>query len=161
VQTEFEINHAISYAQYVASLPLSSGYLAQALPRLKSLLSGLLAQGNIADATRSSPSSSSGATVDGVAGTVPHAQLFEALLKAVLWVGWAREELRAEVGELLGHLLDQVEGLMKSSADMGESYRSCLLSDLYSSNDACSVPSGAPLVHPRHLVPMSSASPSL
>lgn len=127
MQTEFEINHAISYAQYVASLPLTSGYLGQALPRLKSLLSGLLAQGNIADATRSSPSSSSGATADGVAGTVPHAQLFEALLKAVLWIGWAREELRAEVGQLLGHLLDQVEGLMKSSADMGESCCRCRL----------------------------------
>lgn len=110
--TEFELNHAISYAHYVASLPADSAYLPHSLPRLNSLLNGLLRQispGAVADP---SPASSTSHHTAGPKGTTAQAQLFEALLKSLLWVAWSSEASRPTVGDVLVKLLRSIERLL-------------------------------------------------
>jgi phosphatidylinositol 4-kinase len=120
LQTDFEINHAISYAHYVSSLPLTSTYLSKALPRLKTLLNGLLAQGAI-PLSDNSPSSSEANFESPGSGTVPQSQLCEGLLRALFWVGWGVQGLRGEVAELVDDLLCQVEDMMKSRRNLSTS----------------------------------------
>ncbi|OCF44647.1 phosphatidylinositol 4-kinase [Kwoniella heveanensis CBS 569] len=117
---EFEINHAISYAHYVSSLPLSSTYLPTALPKLKSLLNGLLRHATYVQSgdAGSSPSSSYISTGAGGLGSHAHAQLCKGLLKALLWVGWGSEPSREDVGTALQSLLKRVGEMMGSGASM-------------------------------------------
>lgn len=77
------------------------------MPRLRGLLNGLLAQGS----GQSGPSSSGGDP----STTVQHALLLEALLQAVLWVGWSCADVRGESGVIIAELLEQVEHLMSTA----------------------------------------------
>lgn len=104
--TLFEVNHAISYAHYVTSLPATSPYLPTALPELRRLLAGLVAQGS----PEAGPSS-------GVppASSDQHALLLDAILKAVFWVGWNVDQLAGEAGTIVAQLLEDTCRLMPSS----------------------------------------------
>ncbi|KAL1412783.1 Phosphatidylinositol 4-kinase stt4 [Vanrija albida] len=105
---EYELNHAISYAHYVTSLDTSSPYLDHALPRIRELLSGVIAN---AVPRRDDPSSST-ANSDVASSSTQHAVLLEALLKATLWVGWSRTELAAEAGAVIANLLESIQRFM-------------------------------------------------
>ena len=121
METDYEINHAISYAHYVACLPLTSPYLARALPRLKNILSGLLAQGST-PASESSPSSSSDSNgYSSRFGTLSQARLCEGLLKALIWVSWANPGMRAEIGAVIDGLLHEVATMMRQYRSISES----------------------------------------
>lgn len=138
-QSEFEVNHAISYAHYVTSLPLPSPYLGVALPRLRALLSGLVAQGS----RRSDPSPSTGE----VATTMQHALLLQALLKAVLWVGWAVPNLRGEAGTVIAELLEQAETLISGAL----TFAGVILTAVHSVLSNAPIPSLPPSVATRVL----------
>ena len=111
----------MSYAHYVVCLPHTSPHLSQAIPRLKSLLSGLLSLGGTTDAD-SSPSSSTGQYRDpsGV-GTAPQSHLCEMLLKAFLWISWSNPELREEVGTVINDLFHKLAVMMKDSSSLSTS----------------------------------------
>ena len=99
---------------------MESSYLAQSLPRLRSLLTGLLAQGSPHIGAASSPSSSSGRRSDPhVNGTVPHAQLCEGLLKALLWVSWTSSDAADQVVEVLDDLLAKIGQMVKEHRSTG------------------------------------------
>lgn len=121
VQSEFEINHAISYAHYVACLPQESPSLAPCLPRLRQILFGLLGQAKPRDSAGSSPASSS--TESSTACTEIHAQLSEALLRAFLWVAWSDEGSVEEMGKTLSDVLETIDKQLKTS---GSSSTFCL-----------------------------------
>ncbi|KAK4686496.1 phosphatidylinositol 4-kinase A, partial [Tremellales sp. Uapishka_1] len=121
--TEFETNHAISYAHYVSSLPLESTYLPKALPKLRSLLNGLLGQGQMVSASShaSSPSGASSSALSsemGGTGTATQGQLCEGLLRAMVWVGWSSESLRGELASELIALLEKVERMIQDGRFM-------------------------------------------
>lgn len=104
--SDFEVNHAISYAHYVTSLPATSPYLGTALPELRRLLAGLVAQGS------PEAGSSSGAPP---ATSEQHALLLDSLLKAVFWVGWSVESLAGEAGTVVAQLLEETRRLMPTA----------------------------------------------
>ncbi|WVQ84613.1 hypothetical protein IAT38_006768 [Cryptococcus sp. DSM 104549] len=138
--TEFEINHAVSYAHYVSSLPITSPYLAQSLPRLKNLLSGLIQHSAPAVDPSASPSSSSSRTSveSGVTGSNGQARLFEGLIKALLWAGWGQEGVREEVGETLVQLAHSLGDMI--SSDAGPTFSLVLLNSLHSVITHCPLP---------------------
>ncbi|GMK56681.1 hypothetical protein CspeluHIS016_0305210 [Cutaneotrichosporon spelunceum] len=102
----FEINHAISYAHYVASLPAASDYLPKALPELRRLLAGFVAQG-------APEAGSSSGEAPGTSNA--YATLLDALLKAIFWVGWSVQPLAGEAGSTVAVLLDNTAKLMSTS----------------------------------------------
>lgn len=103
----------------MASLPASSPYLASALPKLQSLLAGLLDQARRTDSD-SLPSSSSSRADSGAAGSITHGQLCEGILRAVIWVAWSREDLRAEAGDILDGLLGDIAQMMNEGRSLSE-----------------------------------------
>ncbi|WVR07656.1 hypothetical protein IAU60_004698 [Kwoniella sp. DSM 27419] len=115
---EFEINHAISYAHYVSSLPLTSAHISPALPRLQKLLTGLLNQGSNRERGDASPSSSYGSVGGNASGSTAQAQLCKSLVKALLWVAWASDGSRTEVGRALERCLKTIGELMGSGDSM-------------------------------------------
>ncbi|BEJ13679.1 hypothetical protein CspHIS471_0308530 [Cutaneotrichosporon sp. HIS471] len=104
--SDFEINHAISYAHYVTSLPPTSAYLPTALPELRRLLAGLVAQG-------APEAGSSSGVAPGTSDT--YALLLDALLKAIFWVGWSVDGLAGEAGTVVAQLLENTGKLMPTS----------------------------------------------
>ncbi|ODN73286.1 hypothetical protein L202_07835 [Cryptococcus amylolentus CBS 6039] len=138
--TEFEINHAISYTHYVSSLPISSPYLTTSLSKLKSILEGLLIQGSFTDA----PSSSYDTVGAALAGSHSQAQLCKSLVKALIWVAWARPEIRSEVGGILINLLEQVSESF--AADGGQTFALVLLNSIHSVVTQCPLPPFEPSV---------------
>lgn len=125
-QTEFELNHAISYAHYVASLPAHSPYFAQTLPRLKQLLRDLLAQAdpqpNHSAASPGGSSSSYSGQSAGAVGTIAQARLAESICKALLWAGWAGDGLAHEVAEVFEDLMARLEGMMGGSTGSSKAH---------------------------------------
>lgn len=122
-QTEFELNHAISFAHYAASLPADSPHIPHTLPRLKQILRDLLDQA-AKPAVRGAGSASGSQDNAGTGralGSTAHAKLVEALLKASLWAGWANEELAGQVAEVLEDLLHRVAAMMKVESSSGSS----------------------------------------
>nr|XP_018260847.1 phosphatidylinositol 4-kinase [Kwoniella dejecticola CBS 10117]OBR83005.1 phosphatidylinositol 4-kinase [Kwoniella dejecticola CBS 10117] len=112
--TEFEINHAISYAHYVSSLPISSSYLPETLTKLNALLFGLIRHGSPAVESDGSPSSSYRSLEAGGLGSTSQAQLCEGLLRALLWVAWAKEDLRDDVAKIFEDFVQKIQELMDS-----------------------------------------------
>lgn len=110
---DFEVNHAISFAHYVASLPLDSPFLSTAAPRLRNLFAGLLNQLS-SDQTLQSTSSSPAEGALGVPSN--HAHLCEGLLKAVIWCGWSDKTQVDQVVETLSYLLDEIKKRIKGDA---------------------------------------------
>ncbi|BEI82759.1 hypothetical protein CcaverHIS002_0306270 [Cutaneotrichosporon cavernicola] len=104
--SNFEINHAISYAHYVTSLPPTSAYLPTALPELRRLLAGLVAQG-------APEAGSSSGVAPGTSDA--YALLLDALLKAIFWVGWSVDGLAGEAGTVVAQLLENTGKLMPTS----------------------------------------------
>lgn len=135
-QSDSEINHAIAYAHYVSSLPSDSPYLASSLPRLRTLLTGLVRQGiptrqDVADHVVNAPGS------DNAPGgaTNEQALLLTALLKAILWIGWSQdamqqERLRADVGMVVANLLETAEQIMTSALVFSGAILTCVHSVL-------------------------------
>ncbi|WVO18533.1 hypothetical protein L204_106252 [Cryptococcus depauperatus] len=118
IWSEFQVNHAISYAHYVSCLPPTSNYLATCVPRLKNLLFELLQHGTIMADPDVVPTSSSSCQSDiAVAGSVERADLFERLIEALIWVAWCRKELWDEIGEILVRILQQITELSSSNAE--------------------------------------------
>ncbi|KJE03847.1 phosphatidylinositol 4-kinase [Cryptococcus gattii NT-10] len=137
--TELEINHAISYAHYVYSLPITSLNLAASVEKLKKLLWGLIRQGTVVlDPTASSASSSSGRADIGIAGSVGQAQLCQDLIKAMIWAGWSSEEARSDVGETLVRLGQKIADLCTSNAQT--TFPLVLLNSVHSVITNCPLP---------------------
>lgn len=67
----------------------------------------MLAQGH----RRADPSPSAGESPI----TTQHALLLRALLKAVIWVGWAAPHLRGDAGTVIAELIEQAEKLMSGA----------------------------------------------
>ncbi|RXK35906.1 phosphatidylinositol 4-kinase [Tremella mesenterica] len=134
--SEFEINRSISYAHYVSSLPLDSPYLSSSLPKLRTLLDGLLAHKKTCKTD--SPSSSAGRTIVTSLGTSAQAQLCESLLGAVFWVGWGVDYLRQDVIQILVDLLDTIGEMMK--ADGPHTFPLVLLTSIHSVLSRCPLP---------------------
>lgn len=125
-QDRFELNHAISYTHYVTSLPLSAPQLPSTLPRLRSLLSGLLAQGKTAN-VGSSASSSANVYPGGSSSNTVHAQLCEGLVKAFIWISWTSPEARDEVASELVGLFAHLVTLLGDKRSISELHRSTRL----------------------------------
>lgn len=135
-QTDSEINHAIAFAHYVASLPSDSPFLASSLPQLHDLITGLIRQGiptrqDAADGVVHAPGS------DNVPGRATNEQalLLRSLLKAVLWIGWSKDamqedELRADVGMIIADLLETAEQIMTSALVFAGAILTCVHSVL-------------------------------
>ncbi|OWZ76646.1 phosphatidylinositol 4-kinase [Cryptococcus neoformans Bt85] len=137
--TELEINHAISYAHYVYSLPITSANLASSVGKLKKLLWGLIRQGTIVVDPAASPASSSSARADvGLAGSVGQAQLCQDLIKAMIWAGWSSEDARSDVGETLVRLGQQIADLCASNAQT--TFPLVLLNSVHSVITHCPLP---------------------
>ncbi|KAK6909388.1 hypothetical protein I203_103405 [Kwoniella mangroviensis CBS 8507] len=136
--TEFEINHAISYAHYVSSLPLTSPHLGESLSRLNALLFGLLRHANPSPSGDNSPSSSYKSLEAGGLGSNSQAQLCEGLLKALLWVAWGKAKLREDIGGVLEDFVEKIEGLMSGST--GITFPLVLLHSLHSVISRCPLP---------------------
>ncbi|ORY33464.1 hypothetical protein BCR39DRAFT_520273 [Naematelia encephala] len=135
---DFEINHAISFAHYVSSLPVGSLYLETSLPRIKLLLNGLLHQGR-PHRSDSTPSSSGGSRFDRVgAGTAPQAQLCEGLLRSLIWISWTGDQTAAEVGGILVDLLHNVRVMMKEDTSL--TFPLVLLQSIHSALSHCPLP---------------------
>ncbi|WRT70200.1 uncharacterized protein IL334_007194 [Kwoniella shivajii] len=136
--SEFEINHAISYAHYVSSLPLTSSHLAESLSRLNALLFSLLRHANPPQSGDASPSSSYRSLEAGGLGSHGQAQLCEGLLKALLWVAWGRPDLREDIGNLFEDFVDRIDKLMSSSPSM--TFPLVILQCLHSVIVSCPLP---------------------
>ncbi|KAK8853241.1 hypothetical protein IAR55_003943 [Kwoniella newhampshirensis] len=136
--SEFEYNHAISYAHYVAALPLTSDYLGEAFRRLESLLTGLLRHGAAPHSHDATPSSSTGRYEADRAGSNGQAQLCEGLIKALLWVAWGRHELRSEVGAAIVELIEKVGSMM--TARSGPTFSLVILNCIHSVLSHCPLP---------------------
>lgn len=100
---------------------MGSDHLASALPRLEKLLQGLLALSNAHESAGSSPASSSSQRDRSAQATAHQAQLCEVLLRAVLWIGWAKTGAQEEVSAVLMVLLGEIGDMLKGAASPGES----------------------------------------
>ena len=115
LQSDFEINHAISYAHYVASLPIQSPYLSQALPKVKTLISRLLAQGSSPSSDAPQSSSTSRYSERYGSGSVPQADLCVGLLQALICISWSDDTLAMETAYAINDFLQKVAKMMSET----------------------------------------------
>ena len=104
----------------MTSLNPSSPYLEHALPKVRSLLQGVLSLGK-QDTNPANGQSSSISNIEEAMGTNAQAQLCEGLLRAALWIAWNKSDLRRPVAEILLDFLKQTAGFLKQDASMSES----------------------------------------
>lgn len=115
IQDEYEINHAISYAHYAASLPPTSTVLADTFVTLKKLLHGLLGGSGPYGGKRSSLQPCSYPADEAAQ------RLAVALLTAILRVGVAIPDKAADAVEQLEFYAERLGKMADGGVSPGKS----------------------------------------